>query len=149
MDRINASNPPASSFPINQALRAYAQSPKLNRPGGSPYANQVQRIRQTPPISTVVPAQETQSTQSSRQTDTIGKIVPDRSTQRAASINQLISAKVEPINLSADVTPIAGPKPVTTSAGTYTMYPQAADRNQAATNHAYNSSLGRSLDLRG
>jgi hypothetical protein len=34
-----------------------------------------------------------------------------------------------------------------TSAGTYTMYPQAADRVQAATNLATNT--GRGLDIRG
>ena len=45
---------------------------------------------------------------------------------------------------------VTGPKPAMTSAGTYTMYPQAADRVQAATNLAMNSvSSGRSLDIRG
>ena len=74
-------------------------------------------------------------------------------TQRAGSINELIGAKVQPIDLSNDVASIKGPKPVTSSAGTYTMYPQAADRIQAATNVASNvatnTQIGRSLDLKG
>ncbi len=137
MDPINA-----SSFPINQALRAYSQTNRVNKPGGSPYASNISRVQR------VAPAQQTQqiqSTQPARNTETVGKIRPDRSTQRAATINQLVSAKVEPINLTSDVAQVRGPKPITTSAGTYAIHASASERNQAATGVA----LGRSLDLRG
>tara|TARA_A100001391_G_scaffold43581_1_gene25291 strand:- start:174 stop:755 length:582 start_codon:yes stop_codon:yes gene_type:complete len=168
MDRINA-----SSFPINQALRVYAQSPQVNRPGGARYANAVQPMRPvanpvntnpTQQIQQTETAQQTQSTQrltptqrvqqihrpqATGRADTVGKIVPKQSPFETNSINELIGAKVAPIDLTNDVARVTGPKPVTTSAGTYTMYPQAADRMQAATNIASNTSLGRSLDLRG
>jgi len=170
MDRINA-----SSFPINQALRAYAQSPQVNRPGGARYAKAVQPMRpvanptqQTPQTPQTETAQQTQSTQrltptqrvqqihrpqATGRADTVGKIVPKQSPFETNSINELIGAKVAPIDLTNDVARVTGPKPVTTSAGTYTMYPQAADRVQAATNLAgnlaSNTSVGRSLDLRG
>ncbi len=157
MDRINS-----SSFPINQALRAYAQSPKLNRPGGAPFAQSVQPMRptapstQTAPTTQVTPTTNVQSVDPSQRTqraDTVAKISPAKPALDPTSINKLIGAKVQPIDLTNDVAKITGPKPVTTSAGTYTMYPQAADRMQAATNFAANStanvSLGRSLDLRG
>lgn len=138
MDRINA-----SSFPINQALRAYAQSPKLNRPGGSPYAQSVQ------PMRPVAPTKSVQPTRQPERADTIGKIAPKQSALKSSSIHELIGAKVQPIDLKTDVARITGPKPMVTSAGTYNMYPQAADRNLAATRIASNVSIGRSLDLRG
>ena len=74
------------------------------------------------------------------------------STQKRAvddAIGKLVGAKVQPIDLNTDVARIQGPKPTVTSAGTYTMYPQAADRVQAATNIAANTNTGRSLDIRG
>jgi len=127
MDRINASGSPGS-FPINQALRAYAQTPRVNKPGGSPFVKSVQPIRP------------------STRPDTIAKISPTKkSPSGARSIDQLVGGKVMPIDLGHDVTRITGPKPITTSAGTYAMFPHAADRNLAATG----VSLGRSLDLRG
>ena len=138
MDRINA-----SSFPINQALRAYAQSPKLNRPGGSPYAQSVQ------PMRPVAPTKSVQPTRQPERADTIGKIAPKQSALKSSSTHELIGAKVQPIDLKTDVARITGPKPMVTSAGTYNMYPQAADRNLAATRIASNVSIGRSLDLRG
>tara|TARA_R110002072_G_scaffold42064_1_gene117321 strand:+ start:27526 stop:28023 length:498 start_codon:yes stop_codon:yes gene_type:complete len=165
MDRINA-----SSFPINQALRAYAQSPQVNRPGGARYAKAVQPMRPVANPVNTNPAQQNQQTeqiqstqgltptqrvqqihrpQASGRADTVGKIVPKQSPFETNSINKLIGAKVAPIDLTNDVARVTGPKPITTSAGTYTMYPQAADRMQAATNLASNTSLGRSLDLRG
>lgn len=140
MDRINA-----SSFPINQALRAYAQSTRVNRPGGTPYASRVTGVSRVQRIAPAGQTQSVQPTQPVRTTDTVGKIQPDRSAQRADTISQLVGAKVEPINLSADVAQVKGPKPITTSAGTYTMHASAAERNQAATGVA----LGRSIDLRG
>ena len=162
MDRINSSS--AGSFPINQALRAYAQSPKLNRPGGARFANSIQPMR---PVATRQPDQpasaiepmvrvsaadqisQTARLSQSRRTDAIGKIAPKKSALNSSSISQLVGAKVAPIDLVNDVTRIAGPRPMVTSAGTYNMYPQAADRMQAATNLAQNASVGRSLDLRG
>ena len=145
MDRINS-----SSFPINQALRAYAQSPKLNRPGGSPFAQSVQPMRPVAPSTDVqapasLQATPLEPTRRSDQLDTVGKITPKKSALNASSISELVGAKVQAIDLTRDVAKVIGPKPVTTSAGTYTMYPQASDRNLAATNVA----IGRSLDLRG
>jgi len=146
MDRINS----ASSFPINQALRAYAQSPRVNRPGGAPFAKSVQPMR---PVA--APTQTTGVAQTTRSapTDTVGKIAPKQSVLQSSSIGDLVGAKVQAIDLSNDVAQITGPKPIVTSAGTYNMFPQAADRNQAATsisaNRAANASLGRSLDLNG
>ncbi len=151
MDRINA-----SSFPINQALRAYAQSPRMNRPGGAPFAKSVQPMRPVAPTtrtSPTAPATTIQPTQPTQRADTIGKIAPKQSVLKSSSINELVGGKVQAIDLSTDVASITGPKPVMTSAGTYNMYPQAADRNLAATNisanRSANVSLGRSLDLRG
>lgn len=139
MDRINASS---ASFPINQALRAYAQAPRANRPGGAPYASGVAPVRRTPPAVTTNPTGPASPT---RQSETAGRISPHPTVQKADAIGQLVGAKVQAINLSSDVATLQGPKPVATSAGTYTLYPQAADRNQAATGVA----LGRSLDLKG
>ena len=140
MDRINS-----SSFPINQALRAYSQSPKLSRPGGSPFVKSVQPMRPVAPLNDIQSPTTVQPTRQPAQTDTVGKIAPKKSALNSSSISELVGGKVQAIDLTRDVAQITGPKPVTTSAGTYTMYPQAADRNLAATNVA----IGRSLDLRG
>jgi len=141
MDRINSANPP--SYPINKALSAYAKTPRVNRPGGSPYASNIAGVRRSEPITDPTPAQP------ARQSEPIGKIAPSPMAQRADAIGQLVGAKVEPIDLSNDIAQVTGPKPSMTSAGTYTMYPQAADRIQAATNLALNANAGRSLDIRG
>jgi len=147
MDRINSTNP--ASYPINKAISAYANAPRVNRPAGAPYSTQASGVRRTAPneltpsVTTASPAQRTNPA------DTVGKIAPSPMTQKAGSINKLVGAKVNPIDLSNDVTQVQGPKPTVTSAGTYTMYPQAADRVQAATNHAANLNTGRSLDIRG
>ncbi|MGV6815242.1 MAG: hypothetical protein ACWA5W_09590 [Phycisphaerales bacterium] len=147
MDRINTS----SSFPINQALRAYAQSPRVNRPGGAPYAKSIQPMRPVAPATQPTNIAQTVRTHPA---GTVGKIAPKKSALNSSSINQLVGGKVQPINLSQDIAQITGPKPVMTSAGTYNMYPQAADRNLAATGiqanrPAANAALGRSLDLNG
>ncbi|HCT45072.1 MAG: hypothetical protein CMJ35_11665 [Phycisphaerae bacterium] len=141
MDRISSSNPP--SYPINKALSAYGKNPRVNRPGGTPYASQVSGVRRSEPAAELTVAQPT------RQTDPVGKIAPSPMDQRAGAISELVGAKVQPIDLSSDVAQVTGPKPTVTSAGTYTMYPQAADRVQAATNLASNLGTGRSLDIRG
>ena len=143
MDRINSNS--AGSFPINAAIRAYAQSPRANKPAGSPFVKSVQPLRPVAPASKTSPTQQTTPTRSTARIDTVGKISPQKSALDSKSIEQLVGAKVQPIDLNTDVNQVIGPKPMTTSAGTYTMYPQAADRNQAATN----VSIGRSLDLRG
>ncbi len=137
MDRINSGA--TGSFPINQALRAYAQAPRASRPGGSPFVQSVQPQR---PIAQPVPTEPTRRTNPS---DTLGKIEPKPSALESNAVNELVGAKVQPIDLVNDVAKIVGPKPITTSAGTYTMYPQASDRNQVATNIA----IGRSLDIQG
>ena len=144
MDRINSSIP--TSYPINKAISAYAKNPRVNRPAGTPHSTQaggVQRTQQTDPTATVT------STSPTTGTDTAGKIAPSPMVQRAGSINKLVGGKVDSIDLSRDVAQIKGPKPSVTSAGTYTMYPQAADRVQAATNIAANVHTGRSLDIQG
>lgn len=141
MDRINSTTPP--SYPINKALSAYAKSPRVNRPAGTPYASQVTGVRRASPIA------PTTTTAPTAGADSIGKIAPSPMAQKAGSIGQLVGAKVQPINLNNDVAQVTGPKPTVTSAGTYTMYPQAADRIQAATNLAANLGSGRSLDIRG
>jgi len=138
MDRINASGS-AGSFPINAALRAYSQSPRINKPGGSPFVKSVQPMRPVAPTTSVG------QTRQPITPNTVGKIAPKQSALQSNSIDQLVGAKVNPIDLAHDVAKITGPKPITTSAGTYAMYPRSADRNQAATNVA----VGRSLDLRG
>lgn len=156
MDPINSANPP--SYPINKALSAYGKNPRINKAGGMPFASNITGVRRSTP--TDHPLQATPPT-STRQTDPVGKIAPSPMAQRAQAIGQLVGAKVQPINLSNDVaqdlTQVRGPKPTVTSAGTYTMYPQAADRVQAATglaanmasNLAANLGAGRSLDIRG
>lgn len=144
MDRINSTNP--ASYPINKALSAYAKSPRVNRPAGAPYSTQASGVQRTSPTSlanAITPSQRPDPA------DTVGKITPSPMAQKAGSINKLVGAKVAPIDLSNDVAQVQGPKPTVTSAGTYTMYPQAADRIQAATNIAANTSTGRSLDIRG
>ncbi len=153
MDRINS----ASSFPINQALRAYAQSPRMNRPGGAPYARSIQPMRPVAPTTSTTSVQPTQPTHQPQRADTIGKIAPKQSALKSSSIGDLVGGKVQAIDLNTDIAQITGPKPMVTSAGTYNMYPQAADRNLAATNVSANRAansvgnvaLGRSLDLRG
>jgi hypothetical protein len=147
MDRITSTNP--ASYPINKALSAYAKSPQLNRPAGAPYSTQGSGVRRSAPIEQPQSIAPTTSTQRTNPTDTVGKIAPSPMTLKAGSINKLVGAKVNPIDLSNDVAQVTGPKPTVTSAGTYTMYPQAADRVQAATNLAANLSTGRSLDIRG
>jgi hypothetical protein len=145
MDRINASSVNAGSFPINQALRAYANSPRVNRPGGSPFAKSVQPMRPVAAPASTAPTTRIEPARRTDPTDPLAKIAPKKSVLGSSSIDQLVGGKVEPIDLVNDVAKITGPKPMTTSAGTYAMYPQAADRNLAATG----VSLGRSLDLRG
>lgn len=148
MDRINSANPP--SYPINKALSAYGKNPRVNKAGGMPYATQVAGVRRSTPADQPL---STEAPTSTRQTEPVGKIAPSPMAQRAEAIGQLVGAKVQPINLSNDVAQVTGPKPTVTSAGTYTMYPQAADRMQAATNRASNLAAnlgaGRSLDIRG
>jgi hypothetical protein len=144
MDRINSTNP--ASYPINKALSAYAKSPRVNRPAGAPYSTQASGVQRTTPTT---PATAITPTQRTNPTDPVGKIAPSPMAQKAPAINKLVGAKVNPIDLSSDVAQVQGPKPTVTSAGTYTMYPQAADRVQAATNIAANTNTGRSLDIRG
>ncbi len=141
MDRINSTNPP--SYPINKALSAYAKSPRVNRPAGAAYTTQAQGVRRGGPIDSASVSKPTDPIES------VAKIEPSPMTKRAGAIGQLVGAKVNPINLSNDVAALTGPKPTVTSAGTYTLYPQAAERLQAATNIAANTNTGRSLDIRG
>ena len=144
MDRIN-SNP--ASYPINKAINAYAKNPQVNRPAGAPFASHVTGVRRSTPIE---PTVSTNPTQQTNPTESVAKIAPSPMAQQAPTIGKLVGAKVQPIDLSNDVAQVQGPKPSVTSAGTYTMYPQAADRIQAATNVAANvSNTGRTLDLRG
>ncbi|MHA7811892.1 MAG: hypothetical protein ACX94C_00665 [Phycisphaerales bacterium] len=147
MDRINSTNP--ASYPINKALSAYANSPRVNRPAGTPYSNQASGVRRTAPTGQAPTVTTISPTQRTSQTQTVGKIAPSPMAQKAGTINKLVGAKVDPIDLTSDVAQVTGPKPTVTSAGTYTMYPQAADRVQAATNLAANTGTGRSLDIRG
>lgn len=144
MDRINSTNP--ASYPINKALSAYGKSPRVNRPAGAPFSNQASGVRRAGPLEQASPTGPAQRTNPA---DTVGKIAPSPMAQKAGSIGKLVGAKVDPLNLSSDVAQVKGPKPSVTSAGTYTMYPQAADRVQAATNLAANTGTGRSLDIRG
>ncbi|MBL4698787.1 MAG: hypothetical protein JKX70_08125 [Phycisphaerales bacterium] len=153
MDRINSASS-AGSFPINQALRAYAQSPRMNRPGGAPFAKSVQPMRPVAPTAPTTSTTSVEPTQRPQRTDAIGKIAPKQSVLQSSSIGDLVGGKVQAIDLTNDIAQITGPKPVMTSAGTYNMYPQAADRNLAATGvqanrPAANVALGRSLDLNG
>lgn len=147
MDRISSSNPP--SYPINKALSAYGKNPRINKAGGMPYASNIAGVRRNTPTDQPSQTDSPAAPVAPRQTEPVGKIAPSPMTQRAGSINQLVGAKVQPIDLSNDVAQVTGPKPTVTSAGTYTMYPQAADRMQAATNLATNLGAGRSLDIRG
>ncbi len=147
MDRINSTNP--ASYPINKALSAYAKSPRVNRPAGAPFATNTTGVRRSSPIEQAPTVTPTTQTQRTNPTETVAKIAPSPMTQKAGSINKLVGAKVNPIDLSNDVAQVTGPKPTVTSAGTYTMYPQAADRIQAATNYTANVNTGRSLDIRG
>ncbi|MBL4697323.1 MAG: hypothetical protein JKX70_00670, partial [Phycisphaerales bacterium] len=111
----------------------------------------------TAPPAPITPTTTVQPTQQPQRTDTVGRIAPQKSALNSSSIHELVGAKVQAIDLSNDIAQITGPKPVMTSAGTYNMYPQAADRNLAATgvhanraaNGVGNVSLGRSLDLNG
>ena len=127
MDRINA------SISTNHALRAYLQTQKVNKPLGAPG------------VTKAAPAQQTTQTQSTQQTEPIGRIGQPVAPRPAADPTRLVAAKVDPINLSSDVATISGPKPMMTSAGTYSIHPSAASRNTAATGVA----VGRSLDLNG
>ncbi len=145
MDRINAAQSAGGSFPINQALRAYAQTPRASRPGGSPFVQAVQPLRPIAEPAPIEPTRRTNPIGSSAPADTVGKIAPKQSPLESSSVGELIGAKVQPIDLVNDVAKVVGPKPMTTSAGTYTMYPQASDRHQVATNIA----IGRSLDIQG
>ncbi len=132
MDRINASQ----SMPNTHALRAYAQILRANKPLGAPGVTKASQVTPTTPTTPI------------RQTAPIGRIgqVQQSSAPRPASDpSRLVAAKVDPINLSSDVATINGPKPIVTSAGTYSLHPSAASRNTAATGVA----VGRGLDLRG
>lgn len=125
MDRIN----PSIINPAIQAMRAYAQTPTT--PGVTP-------TRATP---STTPARSTQPVQ---RTEPVGRINPAPSRQ-LSSADKLVAAKVDPINLATDVATISGPRPMMTSAGTYSIHPSAVDRNAAATG----VKLGRSLDIQG
>lgn len=127
MDRINA------SISTNHALRAYAQTTKVNKPLGAPGVTKT---------SAAAPTTQTRATQ---QTSPIGRIGQPAAPRPAADPTRLVAAKVDPINLISDVATVSGPKPMMTSAGTYSIHPSAASRNTAATGVA----VGRSLDLNG
>ena len=129
MDRINASQ----SMPNNHALRAYAQNLRVQKPLGAPG------------VTSVTPATPTTPTQRTPQTAPIGRIGQLVAPRPAADPSRLVAAKVNPINLSHDVATVSGPKPMMTSAGTYSLHPSAAARNTAATGVA----VGRGLDLKG
>ncbi len=132
MDRINASQ----SIPNTHALKAYGQSLRANKPLGAPGVSKAAPVAQP---------QTTQQAQSVQRTAPIGRIGQTQGPRPAADPTRLVAAKVDPINLSSDVTPLSGPKPVMTSAGTYSIHPTAASRNTAATG----VQVGRGLDLRG
>lgn len=83
-------------------------------------------------------------TQPAQRTEPVGRIAPAPA-RPSTDPSRLVAAKVDPINLATDIAPISGPKPMITSAGTYSINPSAGDRNAAATGVR----LGRSLDLRG
>lgn len=145
MDRISSTNPP--SYPINKALSAYGKTPRVAKPGGTPYASGISGVRRSTPADGGFQAD---APAAPRQTEPVGKIAPSPMAQRAGSINKLVGAKVQPMDLSSDVAQVTGPKPTVTSAGTYTLYPQHADRVQTATGLAANTpNSGRSLDIRG
>ena len=133
MDRINASQ----SMPNNHALRAYAQNLRVQKPLGAPGVTSVTPATPATPAS---PAQRPP-----QQTAPIGRIGQPVAPRPAADPSRLVAAKVNPINLSHDVATVSGPKPMMTSAGTYSLHPSAAARNTAATGVA----VGRGLDLKG
>lgn len=128
MDRIN----PSIINPAIQAMRAYAKTPTT--PGVTP-------TRATP---ATIPTTPTRSTQPVQRTEPVGRITPAPSRQ-LSSADKLVAAKVDPINLATDVASVSGPRPMMTSAGTYSIHPSAVDRNAAATGVR----LGRSLDIQG
>lgn len=130
MDRINA------SISTNHALRAYAQTTKVNKPLGAPGVTKTSAVQPTTP---------TQATQQTSPVGRIGQVQRPVGPRPAADPTRLVAAKVDPINLSNDVATVSGPKPMMTSAGTYSIHPSAASRNTAATGVA----VGRSLDLNG
>lgn len=135
MDRINASQ----SIPNTHAMRAYAQTLRANKPLGAP------GVTKTTPTTQTNPATSTSQTGSVQQTSPIGRIGQPAVARPAADPSRLVAGKVDPINLSTDVATVSGPKPMMTSAGTYSIHPSAASRNTAATGVA----MGRGLDLRG
>lgn len=121
MDRINA-----ASFPINHAINAYAKSPG------------VQPVAAPPRVQPVAPIAK------------IGPVGAAPGTAVGNRVSELVAGQVDPIDLASDVNAIAPISPITpavrpTNAGTYSMYPAAADRNLAATGVA----VGRSLDIQG
>ena len=116
MDRITTTSP-------SLAINAYAKVAPAPRVAGAPGVTKAQPVEPIARIGT-----------------------PTQSTPRpAADPSRLVAGSVEPINLAVDVTPLAGARPVMTSAGTYSIHPSAGDRNAAATG----VNVGRSLDLRG
>ncbi|MFK7759420.1 MAG: hypothetical protein AB8C13_05685 [Phycisphaerales bacterium] len=135
MDRINAS----SSLPSIHAMRAYAQTSKINKPLGSP------GVTAPPAVTPAAPSGSTGSTTQTAPIGRIGQVGAPAGPQPTSDPSRLVAAKVDPINLARDVATVAGPKPMITSAGTYSMHPSSAARNTAATGVA----LGRGLDLKG
>ncbi len=129
MDRINASH----SIPNTHALRAYAQTLRVQKPLGAPG------------VTSATPTTPTTPTAATQHTAPIGRIGQPVAPRPAADPTRLVAAKVNPINLSNDVATVSGPKPIMTSAGTYSIHPSAAARNTAATGVA----VGRGLDLKG
>ncbi len=125
MDRIN----PSIINPAIQAMRAYAKTPTTAG------INPTRATHATTPTTSTRPVQRTEP---------IGKIAP-AAARPASNASKLVAAKVDPINLATDVATVSGPRPMMTSAGTYSIHPSAVDRNAAATGVR----LGRSLDLRG
>lgn len=140
MDRINASQ----SIPNTHALKAYGQSLRANKPLGAPGVTKPD-VTKTAPTTQPQPTQQTQSAQQTAPIGRIGQVNQAAGPRPAADPTRLVAAKVNPINLSSDVASLSGPKPVMTSAGTYSIHPTAASRNTAATG----VQVGRGLDLRG
>ncbi len=138
MDRINASQ----SIPNTHAMRAYEQTLRANKPLGAPGVTKTAPTTQTNQTN---PATTTSQVDSVQQTSPIGRIGQPAVARPAADPSRLVAGKVDPINLSTDVATVSGPKPMMTSAGTYSIHPSAASRNTAATGVA----MGRGLDLRG
>jgi hypothetical protein len=124
MDRVNS-----ASFPINHAINAYSRAS-----GARPIAP-LSRVQPTAPTAPVAPIAK------------IGPVGAAKGTAVGNRVDALVAGKVDSIDLVNDVNTIAAmtPNVQQTSAGTYSMYPQATDRNLAATGVA----VGRSLDLRG